>query len=108
MVDPKQYTYRVVWSQEDGEFVGLCAEFPSLSWLAATQTEALEGVVALVAEIASEMAGNSEPVPEPLSARTFSGKFQVRLPPQQHRRLAIKAAEEGVSLNRLVSSMLNA
>ncbi|MGV7292077.1 antitoxin HicB, partial [Mycobacterium kansasii] len=27
------YTYRVEWSPEDGEWVGLCAEFPSLSWL---------------------------------------------------------------------------
>lgn len=26
MVDPKLYTYRVIWSAEDGELVGLCAE----------------------------------------------------------------------------------
>ncbi len=24
------FTYRVTWSPEDGEHVGLCAEFPSL------------------------------------------------------------------------------
>ncbi len=30
------YTYRVTWSQEDGEYVALCAELPSLSWLAKT------------------------------------------------------------------------
>lgn len=30
------YTYRVQWSEDDEEYVGLCAEFPSLSWLAAT------------------------------------------------------------------------
>ena len=28
------YTYRITWSDEDGEYLGLCAEFPSLSWLA--------------------------------------------------------------------------
>lgn len=27
------YTYRVTWSENDEEYVGLCAEFPSLSWL---------------------------------------------------------------------------
>jgi len=27
------YTYRVTWSEEDKEYVGLCAEFPGLSWL---------------------------------------------------------------------------
>ena len=31
-----QFTYRVTWSAEDSEHVGLCAEFPSLSWLART------------------------------------------------------------------------
>ena len=30
------YTYRVTWSADDNEYVGLCAEFPSLSWLAET------------------------------------------------------------------------
>ena len=39
-----KYTYRVMWSEEDGEYVGLCAEFPSLSWLAKTQKEALAGI----------------------------------------------------------------
>ena len=38
------YTYRVTWSQEDGEHVGLCAEFPSLSWLAAKPETALAGI----------------------------------------------------------------
>jgi len=39
-----KYTYRVTWSEEDGEYVGLCAEFPSLSWLANTQEAALAGI----------------------------------------------------------------
>jgi predicted RNase H-like HicB family nuclease len=38
------YTYRVTWSSEDGEHVGLCAEFPSLSWLAQTPEEARAGI----------------------------------------------------------------
>jgi hypothetical protein len=38
------YTYRVTWSAEDNEHVGLCAEFPSLSWLAPTPDKALSGI----------------------------------------------------------------
>ena len=34
------YTYRVTWLAEDDKYVGLCAEFPSLSWLAPTLEEA--------------------------------------------------------------------
>ncbi len=29
-----RYTYRVTWSDEDRGYLGLCAEFPSLSWIA--------------------------------------------------------------------------
>ncbi|HWG21182.1 MAG TPA: hypothetical protein VG225_11690 [Terracidiphilus sp.] len=44
-----RYTYRVTWSAEDSEHVGLCVEFPSLSWLAATPEEALKGIRSTVA-----------------------------------------------------------
>jgi hypothetical protein len=39
-----RYTYRVTWSEEDHEYVGLCAEFPSLSRLAKNPDGALECV----------------------------------------------------------------
>ena len=100
------YTYRVTWSSEDGEHVGLCAEFPSLSWLAATPEEALAGIRSAVSECVTDMNVHGEPVPEPIADRRYSGEFKVRIPPQQHRRLAIEASEQGVSLNRLVSAKL--
>ena len=52
------------------------------------------------------MQSNDEPPPEPMADRSYSGKFMVRVPPETHRALAIRAAEEGVSLNRLVSARL--
>ena len=100
------YTYRITWSAEDGEHVGLCAEFPSLSWLAATPGEALSGIQRLVVESVDDMRTNDEPVPEPMADRAYSGKFMVRVPPETHRALAIRAAEQGVSMNRLVSARL--
>ena len=102
-----RYTYRVTWSPEDGEHVGLCAEFPSLSWLAPAPEEAFSGIRGVVGEVVADMLANDEQVPEPLADRTYSGKFIVRVPPETHRALAIRAAEEGVSLNRLVSSRLS-
>ena len=101
-----QYTYRVTWSQEDGQCVGLCAEFPSLSWLATTPEKALRGIRKVVAQVVVDMHVTSEPVPEPISQRRYSGKFVVRVPPEVHRRLALEAAEEDISLNRLVSAKL--
>ena len=78
------YTYRVTWSEEDGEHVGLCAEFPSLSWLASTPEAALRGIRKLVAD-------------------HYDGVVCVEF---VHRRLATEAAEAGVSLNRLLNAKL--
>lgn len=101
-----RYAYRVVWSEEDGEFVGTVAELPSLSWLAAKPEEALHGIRTLAKEAVADMEAEGETPPLPLASRSFSGKFQVRIPPELHRRLTIEAAEEHVSLNRLVASRL--
>ncbi|ABW68553.1 type II toxin-antitoxin system HicB family antitoxin [Desulfosudis oleivorans] len=102
-----KYTYRVTWSEDDNEYVGICAEFPSLSWLDNTPEKALKGIRRLVAEVVSDMSGNHEPVPEPIAGKNYSGKFMVRIPPEVHRKLAIQAAESGVSLNRIASSKLS-
>lgn len=106
MIDVSHYAYRVQWSAEDGEYVATVAEFPSLSWLDADQTKALHGLTGLVAEVVSDLEDSGEVFPEPISERRFSGKFNVRVPESLHRELALTAAEEGVSLNRLVSDRL--
>jgi predicted RNase H-like HicB family nuclease len=76
-----RYTYRVTWSEEDNEYVGLCAKFPSLSWLEVTPEAALSGIRSLVRKSVDDLKRNKEAVPEPIS-------------------------ESGVSLNRLISSKL--
>jgi predicted HicB family RNase H-like nuclease len=101
-----RYTYRVTWSNEDGEYVGLCAEFPSLSWLAGTQEEALQGIRKVVAEAIADMKLNKEPIPEPIATKHYSGIFTVRVTPYVHRLLAIQAAESKVSINRFVCGKL--
>jgi predicted HicB family RNase H-like nuclease len=100
------YTYRVTWSQEDGEYLGLCVELPSLSWLAASPEKALSGIRKVATEAISDMLANGEAVPEALAEKRYSGEFRVRIPPLVHRSLAMEAKEQGVSLNRLASAKL--
>jgi predicted HicB family RNase H-like nuclease len=107
-VNADHYTYRVTWSSEDREHVGLCVEMPSLSWLAKSPQSALSGIRRLVADAVAQMRAQGETAPVPLAERTYSGQFKVRIPPQLHRSLALQAAEEGVSLNRLASAKLAA
>lgn len=100
------YTYRVTWSAEDKEHVGLCVEFPSLSWLAPTPEQALTGIRKLVSDTVQDLQDGLEPVPVPFADRAYSGQFRVRVTPEVHRKLAIQAAEAGVSMNLLASSKL--
>ena len=102
-----RYTYRVTWSDADNEYAGLCAEFPSLSWLARTPEAALKGIRKVVSDVVEDMSSEGETVPTPIAGKNYSGKFVVRIPPEVHRKLAIQAAESGVSLNRLASSKLS-
>ncbi len=106
MIHYKHYTYRVTWSEEDKEYVALCAEFPSLSFLAEEQTEALNGIVELVRTVLEDMKASNEIPPEPFSERSFSGKFQIRIPPKMHRLLTLLSTEQGISLNRYINLKL--
>jgi hypothetical protein len=74
MLKNDRYTYRVTWSEEDQEYVGLCVEFPSLSWLEENPEAALAGIRKMVADAVKDMKANKEAPPEPISSKRFSGK----------------------------------
>jgi predicted HicB family RNase H-like nuclease len=106
MINHQHYAYRVVWSAEDSEFVGLCAEFPSLSYLDEDRLKAIEGITNLVKDVVADMETEGEKIPVPISEKSYSGKFQIRITPERHRMLAIEATEQNVSLNRLICDKL--
>jgi predicted RNase H-like HicB family nuclease len=64
--DISRYTYRVTWSREDHEHVGLCDELPGLSWLEKTPEQALAGIRRVVHQCVMDMVENGEPVPAAL------------------------------------------
>lgn len=107
MLQNDRFTYRITWSQEDNEYVGLCVEFPGLSWLEPIPEDALKGIRQVVAQVVADMEAGGESVPEPIAVKKYSGKFMLRIPPELHRHLALEAAESGISLNRLASDKLS-
>ncbi|HEY2406961.1 MAG TPA: toxin-antitoxin system HicB family antitoxin [Polyangiaceae bacterium] len=102
----EHYTYRVTWSSEEREYVGLCAEMPLLSHFDKSREGALKGIAKLVRGVVDDMRAKGETPPEALADRDYSGVFKVRVPPSVHRELVLAAAEEGVSLNRIVQARL--
>ncbi|MFC5999021.1 type II toxin-antitoxin system HicB family antitoxin [Quadrisphaera sp. GCM10027208] len=107
-IEVSHYTYRVTWSAEDDAFVATVVEFPSLSWLAPSQSEALQGLEALLSDVIADMLQQGEDVPEPISERSYSGKFNLRLGETLHRDIALRAAEENLSINQWVVRKLMA
>jgi predicted RNase H-like HicB family nuclease len=86
-----RYTYRVTWSEEDSEYVGLCAEFPSLSWLEATPEAALTGIRSLVGKSVADLKRNQPDMTckgvDATESRTFHSR---REPPS---RVVVAAGE---------------
>lgn len=58
-----RYSFSVKWSAEDEEFVGLCAEFPSLSWLDPDSDKARSGIERLVFDVLQDMSSTGEAIP---------------------------------------------
>lgn len=48
-------TYHVFWSDEDREYVGICHQYPSLSWLADTPDAALTGIMEVVSDVDADI-----------------------------------------------------
>ena len=101
-----RYTYRVSWSAADSEFVASVLEFPSLSWIATTRNKALNGLTSLVEEVLQDMIQSGEEIPQPWDEREFSGKFNLRLGPDLHKRIALEAAVHNESMNSYIIKKL--
>ncbi|MDP2013616.1 MAG: type II toxin-antitoxin system HicB family antitoxin [Actinomycetota bacterium] len=100
------YTYRLGWSVKDNDFIATVVEFPSLSWIAETREAALAGLTSVVEEVLQDMLAQDEQIPAPWDERTFSGKFNLRLGADLHKRVALEAAERQESMNTYVVKKL--
>ena len=105
-IKPEHYSYNVAWSEEDGIFIGRVAEFPSLAAHGDSQEKALREIRTVVGYVLEDLAEEGAPIPVPLGKRHFSGKLNLRMPKDLHRRLAVESEMQGVSLNALINSKL--
>ena len=103
---PDEYPYRVHWHEPDRCFLGRVEEFPSLSGVGDSLEEALREIKTVVVAAFEDMVAAGEEIPAPFSRRGFSGKLNLRMPEELHRRLAVEAARQGVSLNQLINLKL--
>src|SRR5215204_1180542 len=84
----EQYSFNVAWSEVDGTFVSRVNEFPSLAAHGGSQEKALREIRNLVGFVLEDLATAGEQIPVPLGKRNFSGRLNLRMPRELHRRLA--------------------
>lgn len=102
----EDYTYRTFWSNEDECYFGAVAEFALLSAFADTPQKALEEIMNVVRSSRKDAEAQGQEFPPPFCARSYSGNFALRMTPEQHRRIAMEAAEQHVSINHLICSRI--
>jgi predicted HicB family RNase H-like nuclease len=101
-----QYTYRAEWSPDYDEYVGVCLEYPYRYSRAPTAHQAIENLEREIAEVVDDMMAAGTTPPASLTDRQYSGNLRVRTSPSLHSRLAVEAAEQGVSSNQWVVQKL--
>ncbi|MEE9581067.1 MAG: hypothetical protein V3V74_07120 [Nitrosomonadaceae bacterium] len=92
-----RYTYRTLWAAECEEYVGICDEFYSLSWLKKDRDEALLGIKKLVHDVVEDMKKNNEPLPKP-RADPFEGHPKIMSLDESARRVLSEAAYEKLQI----------
>lgn len=102
------YQYQVTWSPEDEAYIARVTEFKGLAAHSEESSEdALRELKSVVEFCIQDLKAEGEPVPEPLSSKSYSGRFNIRVPKALHRDLVATAAQQGVSLNQLILTELS-
>lgn len=101
-----EYSYTVAWSDEDDAFIARITEFPSLAAHGKSQEKALRELRGVVEFVLEDLSASREPIPEPLGRRNYSGKLNLRMSKELHRRLALESTTQGISLNALINTKL--
>jgi predicted HicB family RNase H-like nuclease len=102
----EQYSYLVEWSEEDKCHVARVMEFSFLSSHGDTAGEALASIQEVVEFVLDELKADGKEIPIPFSLQKYSGRLNLRMPPEVHKKIALEALRQRVSINQLINSRL--
>lgn len=102
----KQPYARLVTPDADGSFFAEVVEFPGCFATGATAAEALQNLEGVAVDWINAAVAQGQDIPEPMEANDFSGKLVLRMTKGLHKRSALWAEREGVSLNQFIVTCL--
>jgi len=97
----KPYT-RMLAPDEDGVYVAEVLELPGCISQGATPTKALANLEEAMEGWIEVALADGRPIPEPMAEHEYSGNLRLRMPAELHRRAALYARRDGVSLNQWI------
>ena len=94
-----QYLKIVEWSEKDQCYVGICPGLMLGGVHGDDEAAVYAELCAAVEEWIRIHEEDREPLPPPTAGKDYSGKFVLRVGKELHKKLALQALREGVSLN---------
>ena len=101
-----KYRLEINWSPEDEAYIVKVPELPGCMTHADTPEKAVHMAQDAIAGYIESLEVRGLPVPQPLAEKRFTGKIPLRIDPNLHRDIAVKAEIEGVSVNRFIERKL--
>jgi predicted HicB family RNase H-like nuclease len=105
-ITAKDYVKLVEWSAEDGVFIGSAPPLIGQCCHGSDETKVYQELCQIVKEWIAIYEKDGRPLPEPSAGREYSGKFILRMEPDLHKALALRASAAGDSLNNYVVKKL--
>ncbi len=103
---PIKYRVDISWSDEDRCYVARVPELPGCVTDGSTLEEAALHAQEAIQSYLASLDERGKPFPNPIASKKFSGKIPLRIAPELHRELAIRANVDGESLNKFIERKL--
>lgn len=97
---------RVLTPEADGQYTAEIMEFPNCVAFGPSAVEALASLEQVAADWIGAALEQGQDIPEPMDNAEYSGRLVLRMPKGLHRRAALLAEREGVSLNYFIVTSL--
>jgi len=101
-----KYMKLVEWSDEDDCYVGTSPGLFDGGVHGQDETEVFKELCEVVEETISIIKDSGKPLPKETANKKFSGKIALRITPELHKAVAIKAMQEGESISKLIQRKL--
>lgn len=97
---PYNYLIQPITDESGSYYYGRVLELDGCQSTGATFEEAYKNLLEAMEGWIEVKLEYGDPIPTPVADGGYSGKFVVRIPKSLHRKLAIEAEQEGISLNQ--------